>query len=130
MRHHGVCATDAAARGPSVALRGSRGGLPPRAQRRADAHRHRALAYALGQGWNVVDALYFAVATLTTTSVSDPELVLTDRWLKLFTVFYILIGIGVLVEIVRRLGFAFVAVRAEEKAQASQQPDGPPTATG
>jgi Ion channel len=26
------------------------------------------LAYALGEDWNLVDALYFAVATLTTTS--------------------------------------------------------------
>jgi predicted anti-sigma-YlaC factor YlaD len=31
------------------------------------------VAYALGAGWSVVDALYFAVATLTTTSVADPE---------------------------------------------------------
>jgi hypothetical protein len=32
----------------------------------------------------VVDALYFAVATLTTTSVADPDLVIEDAWLKLF----------------------------------------------
>ena len=44
------------------------------------------LSYALGADWNVVDALYQ------------------------------LIGIGILVEILRRLGFAFVAVRAQEKA--------------
>jgi Ion channel len=74
------------------------------------------LTYALGSGWNVVDALYFAVATLTTTSVSDPDLVLRDGWLKLFTVFYLLVGIGILVEILRRLGAAFVVVRKEGKA--------------
>jgi hypothetical protein len=34
--------------------------------------------------------------------VSDP--VLGDGWLKLFTVFYQLIGIGILVDILRRLG--------------------------
>jgi Ion channel len=72
------------------------------------------LSYALGEGWNVVDALYFAVATLTTTSVSDPALVLEHTWMKLFTVFYILIGIGILVEILRRLGMAFVEVNREE----------------
>jgi hypothetical protein len=44
--------------------------------------------------------------------------VLTDGWMKLFTVFYLLIGIGILVEILRRLGFAFVTVRAEEKKAA------------
>jgi Ion channel len=74
------------------------------------------LTYALGAGWNVIDALYFAVATLTTTSVSDPDLVLQDGWLKLFTVFYLLLGIGILVEVLRRLAAAFVVVRQEEKA--------------
>jgi hypothetical protein len=73
------------------------------------------LAY-VGQGWSVVDALYFAVSTLTTTSVSDPDLVLDDGWVKIFTILYQLIGIGILVEILRRLGFAFVAARAEERA--------------
>jgi hypothetical protein len=72
-------------------------------------------SYALGEGWSVVDALYFAVATLTTTSVADPNLVLDHSWMKLFTVFYQLIGIGILVEILRRLGFAFVAVRTAHK---------------
>ena len=71
------------------------------------------LAYALGEGWHVVDALYFAVSTLTTTSVSDPDLVLENRWMKLFTVGYVLLGIGVLVEILRRLGVAFMNVRNE-----------------
>jgi hypothetical protein len=72
-------------------------------------------SYALGQDWNVVDA------TLTTTSVADPELVLEHRWMKVFTVFYLLIGIGILVEILRRLGAAFVAVRAEDRARKSPE---------
>jgi hypothetical protein len=73
------------------------------------------IAYALGEGWNIVDAPYFAVATLTTTSVSDPDLVLQEGWMKIFTVLYLLVGIGVLVEVLRRLGMAFVAVQAEDK---------------
>ena len=77
------------------------------------------ITYAVGAGWNPVDALYFAAATLTTTSVADPDLVLQDGWLKIFTVLYQLIGIGILVEVLRRLGFAFVAVRAQDKAQHS-----------
>lgn len=84
------------------------------------------VAYALGEGWNVVDALYFAIATVTTTSVSDPDLVLTSAWLKLFTVFYLLSGIGLLVEILRRLGVAALAVRDAEQA-AKQSGGGPPT---
>jgi hypothetical protein len=73
------------------------------------------LPYALGSGWNLIDALYFAVATLNTTSVADPDLVLEDGWLKIFTILYQLIGIGILVEILRRLGIAFVAVRQAER---------------
>ena len=80
------------------------------------------LTYALGQDWNVVDALYFAVTTLTTTSVADPDLVLDQGWMKIYTVFYQLIGIGILVEILRRLGFGFVAARAHERAAATTAP--------
>jgi hypothetical protein len=70
------------------------------------------ITYTLAEDWHVVDAFYFAVSTLTTTSVADPSLVLEHRWTKVFTVFYLLVGIGILVEILRRLGMAFVAVRA------------------
>jgi uncharacterized membrane protein len=49
--------------------------------------------------------------------------VLGDRWLKVFTVFYLLAGIGILVEIVRRLGFAFVEVRRQDQAaKAAERP--------
>jgi hypothetical protein len=73
------------------------------------------ITYALGEEWHVVDAFYFTVSTLTTTSVADPELVLTDRWLKVFSVFYQLVGIGILVEVLRRLGLAFIIIRTQEK---------------
>ena len=63
------------------------------------------LAYLGGQGWSLVDSLFFAISTLTTTSVSDPDLVLDDGWVKIFTILYQLLGIGILVEILRRLGF-------------------------
>jgi len=73
------------------------------------------VTYSLGQAWNVVDAFYFTVSTLTTTTVADPELVLTDRWLKVFSVFFQLVGIGILVEVLRRLGLSFIAIRMQEK---------------
>ena len=71
------------------------------------------LAYSLGAGWNLVDSLYVAVATLTTSSVLDPALTITDSWLKIFTAGYVLVGIGILVEIARRLGMGFITARAE-----------------
>lgn len=74
------------------------------------------VTYSLGEGWNVVDGFYFAVCTLTTTNVSDPSLTLTHDSLKIFTAFYVLTGIGILVELVRELGVGYVKEREERKA--------------
>ena len=73
------------------------------------------VVYTLGEGWNIVDGFYFAVCTLTTSSIADPDLVLTHDVLKIFTAFYVLTGIGILVEVARRLGVGFVEC-AEHKA--------------
>ena len=59
------------------------------------------LTYSLGEGWNVVDGFYFAVCTLTTSSIADPDLTLTHDTLKIFTALYVLTGIGILVELAR-----------------------------
>ena len=83
------------------------------------------LAYSLGQGWSVVNGLYVAVATLTTSSILDPKLIITDPWLKVFTAGYVLVGIGILVETARRLGMALIVARAEvaeAKAAAKSEP--------
>jgi hypothetical protein len=78
------------------------------------------LAYSLGSDWSIVDGLYVAVATLTTSSILDPELTITDPWLKVFTAGYVLVGIGILVEVARRLGMGFITARAEvEKFKAA-----------
>ena len=79
------------------------------------------LAYTLGGGWSVVDGLYVAVATLTTSSVLDPELTITDPWLKVFTVGYVLVGIGILVEVARRLGIGFMARAELDQAKAAAE---------
>jgi hypothetical protein len=73
----------------------------------------------LGEDWSLVDGFYFAAATLTTSSIADPELELTDPWLKVFTAFYVLVGIGILVALVGRLGMAFVELRQEDRASTS-----------
>jgi Ion channel len=74
------------------------------------------LAYTFGEDWSVVDGFYFAVATLTTSSIADPELVITNSWLKVFTVFYILVGIGILVEVARQLGVSLIEVGRQDRA--------------
>jgi hypothetical protein len=80
------------------------------------------LAYSLGSGWSVVDGLYVAVATLTTSSVLDPKLTVTDPWLKVFTAGYVLVGIGILVEVARRLGTGFIIARAEVEKSKTTAP--------
>ena len=93
--------------------------------------------YTLGEGWSLVDGFYFAVCTLTTSSIADPDLALTHGVLKIFTTFYILTGIGILVEVARQLGVGFVHMREEYKAgilakhheiQARLHKDDPPDA--
>ena len=74
------------------------------------------VAYTLGEGWSLSDGFYFAVATLTTSSIADPDLVLTHDVLKIFTTIYILTGIGILVEVARQLGVGFVRMHEEQSA--------------
>jgi Ion channel len=88
------------------------------------------VTYSLGEGWNVIDGFYFAVCTLTTSSIADPHLTLTHEALKVFTTFYILTGIGILVEVARQLGVGFVKMREEqhEARHARRHKDDPPEA--
>jgi hypothetical protein len=86
------------------------------------------VAYSLAEGWNVVDAFYFAIATLATSSIADPDLVLPNEAIKIFTAFYVLTGIGILVEVARQIGFGYVAMRADHSAsrQARRHNEDPP----
>src|SRR5262245_11735198 len=83
------------------------------------------LTYTTSQDWSLVDGFYFAVATLTTSSIADPKLVISGGPIKIFTVFYIMVGIGILIELVRQLGFAYVEVRRAEKATKAAKADDP-----
>lgn len=66
------------------------------------------LTYSLSQHWSLIDGLYFSIATLTTTNVSDPNLVITGAWIKLFTVLYIVIGIGILLRFIQLIGQGYI----------------------
>jgi uncharacterized membrane protein YkgB len=83
------------------------------------------LTYTTSQDWSLVDGFYFAVATLTTSSIADPDLMITGAPIKIFTVFYVLVGIGILVEIARQLGFAYIEVRRVERAAKAAKADQP-----
>jgi hypothetical protein len=116
--NHDLSDLDAAAARRRVARRAAGGGLRADLGCGARPIIIGTLAYSVGGGWSLVDGLYVAVATLTTSSVLDPKLTVTDPWLKVFTAGYVLVGIGILVEVARRLGTGFIVARAEvEKAK-------------
>lgn len=59
------------------------------------------ISYHYIEGWSYVDSLYFSVVTLTTIGFGDfaPQ---TDGG-KLFTIFYIIMGIGVILTFINTL---------------------------
>jgi hypothetical protein len=74
------------------------------------------LFYMLVEGWSAVDALYFSVVTLATIGYGD--LTPTTDLSKLFTVVYVLIGIGLVASTVATLATAAVRSGADRRAQA------------
>ena len=74
------------------------------------------VTYTLAEGWSLIDGFYFAVATLTTSSIADPALTLTSGAIKVFTALYVLTGIGILVELARQVGFGYIRMKEEHHA--------------
>jgi voltage-gated potassium channel len=76
------------------------------------------LFYSRVEGWSTLDSLYFSVVTLTTVGYGD--LAPSTAAAKVFTIFYIFVGIGII------LGFVnAVAERSIERRKqwARNRPD-------
>jgi hypothetical protein len=50
--------------------------------------------YSLSEDWSLTDSLYFTVVALTTIGFGD--LAPTTTFSRLFTVFYVLVGVGLI----------------------------------
>ena len=60
------------------------------------------VAYSLLEGWSLLDSLYFCVVTLATVGFGD--LHPTTDAAKLFTVGYIVVGVGIIAGFLSELG--------------------------
>ncbi len=63
------------------------------------------------EDWTIVEALYFSVVTLTTVGYGD--LHPTTAGTEIFTIFYILTGIGVFVALLASIAQQYIAQKAE-----------------
>ncbi len=79
--------------------------------------------YTLAEGWRWLDALYCCVTTLSTVGYGDlsPS---TDLG-KIFTIFYILTGVGVLVGFVHLVAQRSLSPRARDGDATDGRPDRP-----
>ncbi len=71
------------------------------------------LTYHFLEGWSWIDSLYFSVITLTTIGYGDfsPQ---TDSG-KLFTIFYILLGLGMILTFIQTVWTHYSAVVKDKK---------------
>lgn len=69
--------------------------------------------YRLLEGWSWLDSMYFSVITLTTIGYGDfsPQ---TDQG-KVFTIFYIVIGLGIILSFINTIYNHYNDVKAQQK---------------
>ena len=69
--------------------------------------------YHFLEGWSWIDSVYFSIITLTTIGYGDfsPK---TDAG-KVFTIFYIMIGIGIILSFINTLHYHYTSVKSNRK---------------
>jgi voltage-gated potassium channel len=73
------------------------------------------------EGWTLLDSFYFSSITLTTVGYGD--LVPETNAGKLFTVFYLFTGIGLIVAFLNSVANAAVEQREERRSRRNQRPE-------
>jgi len=86
------------------------------------------VAYHFLEGWTLVDSLYFSVVTLATVGFGD--LTPTTDVAKLFTVAYIMAGVGIIAAFASELSKVRAATRAARREGRGHDEDGEDGAPG
>lgn len=82
------------------------------------------IIYSFNEGWSVVDSFYFCVMTLTTIGYGD--LSPTTEAMRLYTVFYAVLGIGFFVAFNARLvQISFASRRGDDEPDDAPTDEGP-----
>jgi voltage-gated potassium channel len=84
------------------------------------------VVYRWLEGWSLIDALYFCAITLATIGYGDLTPTTTEA--KLFTVFYVINGIGILLPLFDRIR-TVRAVEIPDKNAESGDGNRPPSKT-
>ena len=73
------------------------------------------LFYHFVEGWSIIDSLYFSVVTLTTIGYGDfsPQ---TDAG-KIFTIIYIIVGIGMILSFINTIQHHYTFMRHKERKE-------------
>ena len=71
------------------------------------------LFYSIVEGWSVIDAFYFSTMTLATVGYGD--LAPSSDGAKLFTVLYVIAGVGTLVAFFSELARTTLELRDEQR---------------
>ena len=79
--------------------------------------------YTLAEHWSPLDALYFSVVTLTTVGYGD--LAPKTNIGKVFTIIFILVGVGIIVVFASRVVDTMVTEQVERLRSPDRSRDGP-----